>query len=217
MGCCEVIGPIRSEEIKDLNPPHFGGKTTRLMMHLAIERASIPSGISAGYAFRIKAETHLAMPGVTDRHTYSQLAAPRFRARRIIHPGAQHAEFELADTAFHSQQQPVVRATGIVNAVEVDDAGAHKTTELQQMMPFASVASEPRSVETQHGAHLARAKPRHKPIEPRPRHRPDCRAAKIIVDDLDVAKPATASFVDQIILSSLAFEIGLGLRLRRLP
>ena len=95
-----------------------------------------------------KAEAHLAVPDVTDRHADPQLAAPRLGSRRVVHSGAQDAEFELTDAALHSQQEPLVRAARIISPVEIDDAGAHKTAELQQVMPVAPVAGEPRSVET---------------------------------------------------------------------
>ena len=39
------------------------------------------------------------MPDVTDGHAYPRLAASGFRTRSVIHAGAQHTEFELADAA----------------------------------------------------------------------------------------------------------------------
>ena len=165
----------------------------------------------------VEAEANLAVPDVTDRHADPQLAAPRLGSRRIVHPGAQDAEFELADTALHSQQEPVVRAARVINPVEINDACAHKTAELQQVMPVAPVAGEPRSVETQHSANIAGAEPGHQSIEPRPRHRPARRSPEVVVDDLYVAEAPVARFVDQIVLATLTFEVGLDLGLRRLP
>jgi hypothetical protein len=79
----------------------------------------------------VEAEAHLAVPDVTDRHADPQLAAPRLGSRCVVHAGAQDAEFELADAALHPQQEPVVRAARVINPVEIDDARAHKTAELQ--------------------------------------------------------------------------------------
>jgi hypothetical protein len=79
----------------------------------------------------VEAEAHLAVPDVTDRHADPQLAAPRLGSRRVVHPSPQDAEFELADAALHSQQESVVRAARVINPVEIDDAGTHKTAELQ--------------------------------------------------------------------------------------
>ena len=95
----------------------------------------------------------LRVPDVTDRHADPQLAAPRLGSRRIVHPGAQDAEFELADAALHSQQEPVVRAARVINPVEINDAGAHKTAELQQVMPVAPVAGEPEASNTAQRQH----------------------------------------------------------------
>jgi hypothetical protein len=165
----------------------------------------------------VEAEAHLAVPHVTNRHTDPQLAAPRLGSHCVVHSGAQDAEFELADAALHAQEKTVVRAAGVINPVEIDDARAYKTAKLQQVMPVAPVASEPRSVETQHGADIAGAEPRHQSIEARPRHRPARRSPEIVVDNLHVAEASAARFVDQLILAALTFEVGLDLALRRLP
>jgi hypothetical protein len=72
---------------------------------------------------RIKPEPRLSMPNVPERNGKSQFATARLRSGGIEHPGSQHAQFELADTALHSQQQPIVGSTRIVDAVMVNDAG----------------------------------------------------------------------------------------------
>jgi hypothetical protein len=43
----------------------------------------------------------------------------------------------------HTQKQPIIRAARIINAVEIDDAGFDKTTQLKQVMPIAAVTGEP--------------------------------------------------------------------------
>ena len=105
------------------------------------------------------------MPDVADRHAMPQLAPARLGAGGIEHAGAQHAELELADAALHAQQQPIVRPTGVVDAVEVDDARLDQPAQLEQVMPVAAVAGEPRGIEAQHGADLAGAEPRDQPLE----------------------------------------------------
>jgi hypothetical protein len=60
------------------------------------------------------------MPDVADRNADPQLTATRLGTRSVKHAGPQHAEFELADAAFHAKQQPVIRPTGIVDPVRVD-------------------------------------------------------------------------------------------------
>ena len=41
----------------------------------------------------IKAEADFAVPNIADRHSNAQLAATRLGTRRVVHSGAQHAEF----------------------------------------------------------------------------------------------------------------------------
>ena len=50
------------------------------------------------------------------------------------HPGAQHADFELADAAVHAQQQPIIGSARMVRAVEVGDASLYQSAQLKQMM-----------------------------------------------------------------------------------
>ena len=45
----------------------------------------------------IQAEPGLGIPDVTDRDADAKLAARRLEPGGVVHPGAQHAEFELAD------------------------------------------------------------------------------------------------------------------------
>ena len=135
----------------------------------------------------IEAKPNIAMPDVAERHRQPQFAAPRLGASGVQHARTQHAQFELADAALHAQKQPVVRAAGVVDAILVDDAGLDQAAQLQQMVPVAAVAREPRGIEAQHGADLARAKPADQPVKARSGDRPAGRSAHIVVDDLDVA------------------------------
>jgi hypothetical protein len=53
-------------------------------------------------------------------------------------------------------------------------------------------------------------------IKAGPSHRSARRSAQIIVDDLDIAKPATLCFVHEFVLATLALEVYLDLGLRAL-
>jgi hypothetical protein len=64
-------------------------------------------------------------------------------ARGIEHAGADHAELELADAPLHAQQEAIVRAAGIVDAIEVDDPCLDEAAEFEQVVPIAAVACEP--------------------------------------------------------------------------
>jgi len=74
----------------------------------------------------IEPKPDFTVPDVAERNRYPQLASAGLLASGIQHSRPQHAEFELADTALHSQQQAIIRPTGIVDAVEIDDAGFDK-------------------------------------------------------------------------------------------
>ena len=125
----------------------------------------------------------------------------------------EHAEFELADAALHAQQQPIVGAARVVDAVQIDDARLDQAAQLQQVVPVATVASKPRGVEAQHGADFAGAQPRDEPIEARPGHHAAGGAAEVVVDDLDLREPAAARLLHEVVLAALALQVGLDLRL----
>src|ERR1700687_1379157 len=79
------------------------------------------------------------MPDIADRHTDAQSAAPRLGAGGIEHAGSQHAEFELTNAALHAEQQPIVGATWIVYAVQINHARLDQSAQFDQMMPVVPV------------------------------------------------------------------------------
>src|SRR5579859_5048488 len=81
------------------------------------------------------------------------------------------------------------------------------------MMPVPAVAGETGCVEAEHGADIARAKPGNQLLETRARHGAAGGAAKIVVDDLDIAKSVSSRFINEVILAALALEMDLHLRL----
>lgn len=83
------------------------------------------------------------MPDITERHRQAQLAPARLRPGGIEHPGPEHTQLELADTALHAQEQAIIGQTGIVGTVVVDDAGFDKSAEFQQVVPVTAIAREP--------------------------------------------------------------------------
>ena len=60
------------------------------------------------------------MPDVADRHADAQLATPCLGPSGIEHPSTQNAELELADAALHAEQQTIIRATRVVDPLQVD-------------------------------------------------------------------------------------------------
>ena len=81
------------------------------------------------------------------------------------------------------------------------------------MMPIPAVAGETGGVEAEHGTDLAGAKPGDELLEARARHGAAGGSAEIVVDDLDIAKSASARFINEVILAALALEMDLHLGL----
>src|SRR5215213_10107919 len=94
-----------------------------------------PAGDFLHAAIRIEAETDLSMPDIADRHRNPEPTSSGLGPCGIQHPRTQNAELELTDAALHAQQQPIIRATRIIDAIEVDDASVDETAQLEQMMP----------------------------------------------------------------------------------
>ena len=81
------------------------------------------------------------------------------------------------------------------------------------MMPVPAIAGEAGGVKAKHGADLSGAEPGDELLEARACHGAAGRTAEIVVDDLDIAKSVTTSFVDKVVLAALALEMDLHLRL----
>ncbi|SEF14651.1 hypothetical protein SAMN05444161_9005 [Rhizobiales bacterium GAS191] len=84
-------------------------------------------------------------------------------------------------------------------------------------MPVAPVAGESGGVEAQYGPNLSGVQPRHQPLEARPCHHSAGGAAEVVIDYLNLAETMVSRDVNELVLSSLTLEVGLDLRLRRLP
>jgi hypothetical protein len=103
--------------------------------------------------------------------------------------------------ALHAEQQPIIRPTGVVDAVEVDHASLNQAAQLQQVVPVASIAREPGRVEAQHCADFSATKPCNQPFEAGPCHQAAGGTAEILVDHFDLAKAALPCDIDKLVLS----------------
>ena len=81
-------------------------------------------------------------------------------------------------------------------------------------MPIATVSREPGCIEAQNSADLTSAQPCHQTVKAGARHRSARRPAEIVVDDFNIHETVLAGDIDQIVLTSLALQVGhhLGLR-----
>src|SRR5258707_6591312 len=142
-------------------------------------------------------------PGIADRHRDPQLAALRFRSCRVVHPGADDPQLELADAALHPKQQAVVRPARIVHAIEVDDTRIHQSTQFQEMMPVAAIASEPRGIEAEHSSDLPGAQRRDQAVEAWSVDSATRRPPKYFVDNLHSCESTSPCVVKTALLSPL--------------
>jgi len=161
----------------------------------------------------IKTQPDLAMPDIADGDRDPELSAPRLGAGGVEHARPQDAELELTDAPLHAEQKPVVRATGVIHAVEIDNAGLNEAAKLEEMMPVASVPREAGGVKTQNRPDIAGAEPSNQLLKPRPGDCSAGRASKVVVDDFNVAKSSASRLVDELVLTPLTLEVNLYLGL----
>ena len=135
---------------------------------------------------RIETQTDLAMPDVADRDGDTQLAALGLAVLGVEHPRTDHGEFELADAAFHAEQQAIVRTTRVLHTLDVDYSRLDQTTQLEQMMPVSTVARQPRSIQAQHCADISSADGSDEPLEARSVYRATRRTPEIVVNYINV-------------------------------
>ena len=84
-------------------------------------------------------------------------------------------------------------------------------------MPVPAVAGQPRGIEAQHRADLARAERGHELLEPGPGDHAARRAAEIVVYYFDRSEAAASGDVDQLVLTPPPLGVDLDLGLGRLP
>ena len=143
---------------------------------------------------------------VADRHGEEQLAAPRLLLQGFERALAEQRQLHLAHRALHAEQQAIVRMPRIVDAVLVDDQRADQAAELEQRVPVAPVAGEPRRLERHDGADPALADRRQQLLEARAGDA-GAGAAEIVVDHLDRGPAQGARAIGQAVLPTPALVI----------
>ena len=143
---------------------------------------------------------------VADRHGEEEFAAAGLLLQGFERALAEQRQLHLAHRALHAEQQAIVRMPRIVDAVLVDDQRADQPAELEQRMPVAPVAGEPRGLDRDDGADPALADRRQQLLEARAGDA-GTGPAEIIVDHLDGGPAQGASAIDQAVLPAPAFVI----------
>jgi hypothetical protein len=67
-----------------------------------------------------------------------------------LQPGTDEAELAFGHGPLEAQQQPVVEAAGVVEAVLIADQGAGQAAQLQELVPVGVVAGQPGALQAEH-------------------------------------------------------------------
>ena len=130
--------------------------------------------------------------------------------QRRVRTLAETRDFHLADRTLHAQQQSIIRESGIIHGLGVDQQCTDDAAKFQQGMPVPTIARQPRRLNAEHGADLPiaqRAQQAFKAGAP-------CSASRdseIVVDYVDVLPAQRARTIDQSVLAALTFEVVLHL------
>src|SRR5437660_224953 len=164
---------------------------------------------------RILLDPVMPDPNIAGRDTEEQRATARFLLQRLVGALAKERQFKLAHGAFHAEQQAIIGMPRIIDSVLVYDDGPDKSTELDQRMPVATVAGQPRRLDCKYSADPPLTDRSQQALEPRPIDAAS-RAAKIIVDDLDSSPAELPGTIGEPVLTAAALRIVQKLISRRL-
>ncbi len=130
---------------------------------------------------------------------------------------SEKAKLVFGHRPLQAEQQSVVHQAWVVGAVRIDDQGAGQRAKVDQMMPVAPIARQPRCLEAEHGADGTGAELGHQALEARACGEAGARTAEVIVDHGDRHEAGGTGGVRESVLTLLALEIAEYLRHRRLP
>jgi hypothetical protein len=151
-----------------------------------------------------------------DGHRRVQVATRGLQLERLDRTLPQQRQLHLRHRPLHAQQQPVIGAARIVDALFVDEETAHQRTELEQRMPVPTIACKPRCLDGDNRAHATTADRRQETLEARPSHTSG-RDAKVVVNDDDFSPTKCAGTIRQRILAPPTLVVMLQLISRGLP
>src|SRR5271166_6905835 len=143
---------------------------------------------------------------ITDCHRQQQLATPGFLFEGFERALAKQREFHLAHCSLHAQEQPVIRMPWVVHAVFVEDQRTDKTTKVEQGVPVAAVACQPRGLDGHDGTDPSLTDRGQEFLETRAGNA-RARFPEVIVNYLDCAPAERAGTFDKAILAPPALMI----------
>ncbi len=159
----------------------------------------------------IPADAHVA-----NGNRHEQLTAACLPAERLVGPLPKDRQFHLAHGPFHTEQQAVIGMARIIDPIFIDNERGNQTAKLQQRVPIAAIARQPRGFDRHHRTNTALADPGEKLLETGPCDA-GTRAAKIIVDDLYIGPSKLAGVLHKSVLAPFAFKVMRDLARSRLP
>jgi hypothetical protein len=104
----------------------------------------------------------------------------------------QEIELVLVEAAFEPEEQTIVAQTRRVDRLLIDEQGIDDAAHLHELLPVAAVAGEAGDLAGGHGADLAQAYLGDHALEAGARGAAGSRAAKVVVDDLDLCEAELA-------------------------
>jgi hypothetical protein len=78
-------------------------------------------------------------PQVTDRQTKSQFSSLRLLTNGLFRSLPKQTQFELAHGPLETEQEAIVAEAGIIYALDINNQRTTKATELDELMPIATV------------------------------------------------------------------------------
>ena len=151
-----------------------------------------------------------------NRRTDDELASPGLLVARRERPLAQEVELVLVEAALQPPQQPVVALARRIDSLLIDQQRVDDAAHLDELLPVAAIAREPRDLPGRHRADLAEADLGHHALEAGARGPARRRAAEVLVDDLDLGPAQLHEPVAHGVLQHLALAVVLNLMGRRL-
>ncbi len=147
--------------------------------------------------------------GQADGQRHDQLAAAGLGQHPAPQPGPDEMELSLAELAFHPEQEPVVEAARVVEAVFVADQGAGHPAELEELVPVGGVAGQPGAFQAQDDPGPARGHLGDQVLEPFPVGGGGAGVALVDVDHGDlVCRPAQRDrLAAQVVLADRGFGV----------
>ena len=165
-------------------------------------------------------EGHLARESadIATRQVQAELATQSLGTLPGVQARLEQMQLCLAHRAFETQQKAVVEVARVVDAIGVGDEGVEQGADLEQLVPIAAGAGEPRHLDAEDQPDMAEANLGHQTLEAGPVGGGRPRAAEIVVDHQHLpARPAElAGAFDKRVLQPDRLAVLLDLTWRRL-